>query len=67
MLGYLNNQNVILFTNKTTTNKDFDALHKAVLYGISESMSAIFQKGIYGTINTQDTTTMGYYVVRLLS
>ena len=42
-------------------------MHKLVLYGISENMYAIVQNGKYDAINTADPTTMGYYVVKLLS
>ena len=42
MLGSLNNWNIIQFTNKKTTNEDFDSVHKVVLYGISDNISAIF-------------------------
>ena len=33
---------------------------------VSVTMSALVQNGEYGAINTEDTTTMGYYVVKLL-
>ena len=67
MLGSLNNWNIIQFTNKTTTNEDFYAVHKVVLDGISDNMSALVQNGKYGAINTTDPTKMGYYVVKLSS
>ena len=54
------------FTNKTITNEEYDAFHKVVLDGISDNVSAILYNGKYGTINTADPTTMGYYVVKLL-
>ena len=38
-------------------------MHKVVLYGISDNMSALDQNGKYGAINTADPTTMGCYVV----
>ena len=66
MLGSFNNWNIIQFNNKPTTNKDFDALHKVVIYGISDNMSALVQNGNYGAINTTDPTTIGYYVVKCL-
>ena len=39
---------MIQFTNKTTTNQDFDVVHKVVLDGISYNMSENFQNGKYG-------------------
>ena len=42
-------------------------MHKVVLYGISDNMSAIFQNIKYGEINTADLITMGYYVVKFSS
>ena len=41
MLGSFNTWNVIQFTNKATINKNFDAVHKFVLDGISDNMSAL--------------------------
>ena len=42
-------------------------MHKVVLYGISDNLSALFHNVEYGAINTSDLTTMGYYVVKYLS
>ena len=67
MLGSFKKWNIIQVINKKTTDKDFDAVHKVVLYGISGNMSALVQNGKYGTINTADPTTMGYYVAKFLS
>ena len=66
-LSSFNNWNMIKFTNIATTNEDFDAVHKVLLDGISDNMSALVQNGKYGTINTEDPTTIGYYVVKFLS
>ena len=38
MLGSFKNWNIIRFTNKTTTNDEFDAVHKLLLDGISDNM-----------------------------
>ena len=65
VLGSFHNWNVIQFTIKTTTAEVFVAVHKVLLDGISDHMSALFQNEKYGTINTADSTTMGYYVVKL--
>ena len=67
VLGSFNNWNMIEYNNKTTTNEEFDAVHKAVLDYISDNMYALVHNGGYGAINTVDPTTMGYYVVRDLS
>ena len=67
MLGSFKNCNIIRFTNKRKTNEDFDAVHKFVLYGISDNVSALVQNGKYGAINTADPNTMGYYVIKFLS
>ena len=42
-------------------------MHKIVLYGIGGNMSALLNNGRNGAINTADSTTIGYYVVKLLS
>ena len=67
MLGSFNNLRIIQFTNKAATNKDFDELHKVVLDGIIDNMSAIVQNREYGAKNTADPTKMGYYVIKFLS
>ena len=67
MLGSFNNWNIIKFTNKKTLSELFDAVHKLVLDGISNNMASLVQLGKYGSINTADPTTMGYYVIEFLS
>ena len=42
-------------------------MNKVVLDGISDNLSALVQNGKYGEINTEYTTVMGYYAVKLLS
>ena len=42
-------------------------MHKFVLDGISDNISALVQNRKYGVINNSDPTTMGYYVVKFLS
>ena len=66
MLGSFNNWNIIKFSNKSTSSEYFDAVHKAVLDGISENMDYLVQLGKYGATNAADTTTMGYYVIKYL-
>ena len=63
VLGYFNNWNIIIFSNKTITSENFDEFHQVVIDGIIENMPSIFQSGNYGDINTTDSTTIGYYVI----
>ena len=42
-------------------------MHKVLVDGISDNMSTLVQYGEYDATNTADPTTMGYYVVKLLS
>ena len=65
VLGFFNNQNIIQFTNKTTSSEDFDELHKVVLDGISDNMASIVQLGKYGSINALYPTKMNYYVINI--
>ena len=67
VVGSFNNWKIVQFTNKTTTNEDFNALHKVVVYGISDNMSSLVQNRKYDAINIVNPTTIGYYVVKLLS
>ena len=60
VLVSFNNWDIVKFTNKSTTNEDFDEVHKVVLDSISDNMYALVQNGKYGEINTADPTTMGY-------
>ena len=41
---------MIQFTNETTINENFDALHKFLLDGISENISALLQNVKYGVM-----------------
>ena len=63
----LQNWNIIQFTNKTTTNKDFDEVHKGVLDGISDKISGLFQNGKYGATEPIYPTTMSQYDLKFLS
>ena len=42
-------------------------MHKVVLYGISDNMSALVYNKKYGTINNANPTIMGCCVVKLLA
>ena len=38
-----------------------------ILDGISEDMASLVKLGMYGDINTDDNTSNGFYVIKLLS
>ena len=40
---------------------------KVVLDGISENMALLVQSGMYGAINTADSTKNGFYVIQFIS
>ena len=52
---------------KSISYEAFDEIHQVFLDGISENMPSLVQSGMYGAINTDDTTTNGFYVIQLLS
>ena len=66
MLVSFNNWNIIKLTSNTKLSKDFDVVHKVVIYVISENMASLVKLGKYGTTNTADSTTMVYYVMKYL-
>ena len=66
-LGSYNNWNIIELTPKSTHFKAFDEIRKVFLDGISGNMASLVQSGMCGAINTDDTTTNGFYVIKFLS
>ena len=66
-MGPYNNCNIIHLTPKSIPSEAFDDIHQVVLDGISENMASLLQLGMYGSINTDDTTTNGFYVIQFLS
>ena len=42
-------------------------MHQVVLDGISDNMDSLIQSVNYGIINTDDKTTNGFYVIKLIS
>ena len=52
-----NNWNIIDLTPKSTPVEAFDEIYNVVLDGISENVSSLVQSGMYGAINTDDTTS----------
>ena len=67
VLGSYKNWNIIELTPKSTSFQAFDDIHKVVLDGISENMDSLVQSDLYGAINTDDTTTNGFYVIQFIS
>ena len=54
-------------SHKATAREAFEDIHHVVLDGISDNMAPLIQSGKYGTMNTTDTSTMGYYVINFVS
>ena len=54
-------------SHKSTTSKGFEEINQVILYGISDNMSSLVQYGKYGSMNTTNTSTMGYYVIKFVS
>ena len=52
LLGSFKNCNIIKFTNKITSNENFDEIHNISIDEISENMASLDQTGKYGEINT---------------
>ena len=67
VFDYFNNRDIINFPHKATSSEDIENNNEVVLDGISENMDALVQLGHYCAISKIYTTTMGYYVIKLLS
>ena len=63
-IGSFNNWNIITLSHKAETSVAFEDIYQVVLDGISDNMASLVQYGNYVSINTTDTLTMGYYVIR---
>ena len=63
----LNNWNIIQLSQKSTPSDAFDEIHQVVLDGISDHMASSVESGQYGSINTTDTETNGFYVIMIIS
>ena len=57
VLGSYKNWNIIEITPKYIPFEAFDEIHKFVLDRIIENMASLVQPGMYGAINTDNTTT----------
>ena len=55
-MGSYNNWNITEQTPRYTPFEAFNEIHKVVLDGISENMASLIQSGMYGDINTDNTT-----------
>ena len=67
VLGSFNNWNIIRFSSKSTSSDTFDEVHQVVLSGVSDNMASLVESGTYGSINTTDTSTNGFYVIMFTS
>ena len=67
VLGSFNNWNIITLSQKATTSEDFEEIFHVFLDGISDNMASLVQSGKYVVINTTDTSTMGYYVIKFVT
>ena len=64
---YFKNCNIIELSQKSTSSDTFDEIHQVVLDKISDNMASLVQSGIYGVINTDDTTTYPFNVIQFIS
>ena len=55
VLGYFNNCNIILLSQKSNTSDAFDEIDQVILDRISDNMALLVESGKYGDINTTDT------------
>ena len=64
MVGSFNNWNIVTFSHKSITSEDFYDIHRVFLDDISDNMDSFVQCGKYGDMNTTDSKTMVYYVIK---
>ena len=67
VLGPYNNWTIIEITPISITFEALDEIHQVVLDGISDNMASLIQSGMYGTINTLDNTSNGFYIIQSIS
>ena len=63
ILGPFNNWKIILLSQKSTPFDSFYEIQQVFLDVISENMASLVHCGKYGSINTTDTSTNGFYVI----
>ena len=56
VMGSYKNWNIIELTPKSAPFEAFDEINQVAIDGIGENMASLFQSGMYGSINTYDTT-----------
>ena len=49
--------------HKSTPYDAFDEIHQIFIDGISDNIALLVESGKYGSINTTDITTNGFYVI----
>ena len=67
VLGFSNNWNNILLSQKSTSSDKFIEINQFVIDGISDNMALLVQSGKYGAINAIDTTTKLFYFIMFIS
>ena len=67
VLGSYNNWNIIELNPKSRPYESFEEIHQVVLDRISENMASLVQPGMYGAIDTYETTKKGLYFIKFLS
>ena len=66
MAGSFNNWNIIKLSRKAKSSEEIDKLYQVLLEDINKNMAALVQTGQCCAINTTDTSTMGYYVIKFM-
>ena len=67
VLGSFNNWNIIQLSHKSSPSELFYEIHQVLFYGISDHMASLVESGKYGSINTTDTATNGFYFIMFTS
>ena len=62
-----NNCNIIHLSLKSIPSEVFEEIQQVVLDVISDNIASLVQYGKYVTINTSDTTTNIFYVIKFIS
>ena len=67
MLSSFNSRNIIKLSHKATPTEEIDKINQVLLDNTSENMVALVKTDKCGCINTTDKTTMGYYMIKLIT
>ena len=54
-------------SSNSTSSDTFDEKHQVVLDEITDNMALLVESGTYGSINTTDTSTKGFYAIMFTS